>query len=173
MNATSTLVAFGFAVASLTLACSGATKTEEIADDPASTEGSVTAPGKPAKPSDKPATDNGTNSTPAADDKKTDPAPESTDPDEDPTDTVPTQTGVNRVSINEHCCYGAQYFKCPDATACFGGFDVDACLSTCAGPASPCFSKCFEQEASAPAPKGCQAKAAPKGIDCANGNFEF
>ena len=78
-----------------------------------------------------------------------------------------------RVSVNEHCCYGGTYFKCPSTSACFGGFDINACLSTCPGPFDPCFNECFDQLSNAPAPKGCQTTTPPAGVDCANGNINI
>lgn len=83
----------------------------------------------------------------------------------------PGQPG--RVSVNEHCCYGGKYFRCPNSAACFGGFDINACLSTCAGPQNPCFDACFDKLDAAGPPKGCQATAEPKGVDCANGSINI
>ena len=85
---------------------------------------------------------------------------------------TPGQNGQpGRASVNQHCCYGGTYYKCPDSNACFGGYDVNACLSTCPGPFDPCFEECFDKLSNAPPPKGCQTMAAPAGIDCANGNI--
>lgn len=78
-----------------------------------------------------------------------------------------------RVSVNEHCCYNATYYRCPNSAACFGGFDIDACLSTCSGPSDPCFDTCFDKLSSAAAPKGCTITAAPKGVDCAKGQISL
>lgn len=83
----------------------------------------------------------------------------------------PGQPG--RISVNEHCCYTGKYFKCPNSAACFGGFDVNACLSTCAGPQDPCFNACFQKLDAAGAPKGCQSAPEPKGVDCANGSINL
>lgn len=78
-----------------------------------------------------------------------------------------------RVSVNEHCCYNATYYKCPNSAACFGGFDINACLSTCSGPSDPCFDACFDKLSSAGAPKGCAMTTAPKGVDCAKGEISL
>ena len=79
-----------------------------------------------------------------------------------------------RISSNEHCCYGGTYYKCPSSAACFGGFDINACLAVCAGPSDPCFDACFEKLDKAGAPKGCQTGVTPpKGVDCANGSINL
>jgi hypothetical protein len=84
----------------------------------------------------------------------------------------PGQPG--RISVNEHCCYGSQYFKCPNEAACFGGFDISACLDACSGPEDPCFDACFDKLDTAGAPKGCQSNVTPpKGVDCANGSISL
>lgn len=79
----------------------------------------------------------------------------------------------NRVSVGEHCCFNGRYLKCPDANACFGGFDINACLQAC-NPLDPCFEACFDKLNKASAPKGCDANAAPPpGVDCANGQIDL
>jgi len=86
----------------------------------------------------------------------------------------PGQAGqAGRISVNEHCCYGGAYFRCPSAAACFGGFDVNACLDQCAGPQDPCFDACFDKLDAAGPPKGCQSVAPPNGVDCANGSINL
>jgi hypothetical protein len=75
-----------------------------------------------------------------------------------------------RVSVDEHCCYGTTYFRCPNATACFGGFDLGACLSSCADGA--CEDACSASADAAGAPKGCRVTAPPVGVDCTNGSIE-
>lgn len=73
--------------------------------------------------------------------------------------------GGNRVASNNDCCFEGEYFECPDANACFGGFDVGACFEKC-GADLACFSGCNEQLRSAGAPKGCTKKAAPANVRC-------
>jgi hypothetical protein len=81
---------------------------------------------------------------------------------------------MTRIAIDGICCYGGSYFACPNAAACYGGFDVNACLATCNGPEDPCFDACFAKEDSAGPPVGCTAGAAePPGIDCATGTIEI
>jgi hypothetical protein len=54
--------------------------------------------------------------------------------------------------------------------ACFGGFDINACLATCAGPQDPCFQACFDKLDNAGPPTGCESGLPePDGVDCANG----
>ncbi len=132
------------------------------------TTGGNTTPG--AKPGDKPGgkgTPSGNPGTPGTPGNPGDP-PDPNDPG------VPGQNGQpGRVAVNEHCCFGGKYFKCPDVNACLGGFDLDACLANCnAGDA--CFDDCFTKLDNAGAPKGCDANAAPPaGVDCANGNINL
>ena len=79
-----------------------------------------------------------------------------------------------RVSVNEHCCYGAVYYKCPSSAACFGGFDVDACLALCSDSDDVCSDACFDKMGLAGAPKGCQSNVTPpKGVDCPNGSISL
>lgn len=148
-------------------ACSGATPTPETAgtDEPikgaSNSTSSAPAGGTPAKgaPSQAPGS-----STPAA-------PPDPALPD-------PTQAGTDgqpgRVSVNEHCCYGAMYFRCPSTAACFGGFDFDACLAKCAEGDDACSDACSDKEDAAGAPKGCQANVTPPpGVDCANASIDL
>lgn len=87
-------------------------------------------------------------------------------------DGAPGENGGNRIGAGEHCCFNGKYLRCPDTTACFGGFDVNDCLSKCAD--FDCFQQCTDKLDAAGAPKGCDANAAPPaGIDCANGQMGF
>ncbi len=147
-------------------ACSGATSTPETSgtDDPIKGAGETGAPaaGKSAakgSPTQAPGA-----STPAAT-----PDPATPDPAIPP---AGTDGQPGRISVNEHCCYGATYFKCPNAAACFGGFDAEACLAKCGGN-DACADACSAQEDAAGAPKGCQTMAPPKGVDCANGSINL
>jgi hypothetical protein len=80
---------------------------------------------------------------------------------------------VGRVSVNEHCCFAGKYQRCPNSNACFGGFDINACLQGCS-PFDPCFDECFDKMDKAGPPKGCDANAQPPaGVDCANGQINL
>lgn len=80
---------------------------------------------------------------------------------------------VGRVSVNEHCCFAGKYQRCPSSNACFGGFDIDACLQNC-NPLDPCFDECFDKMDKAGPPKGCDANAQPPpGVDCAKGQINI
>jgi hypothetical protein len=82
--------------------------------------------------------------------------------------------GFARIAIDGICCYGSNYFACPNTAACYGGFDINACLATCSGPEDPCFDACFSKEDSAGPPLGCPADMAePPGVDCATGTIQL
>ena len=77
---------------------------------------------------------------------------------------------VGRVASNEHCCFEGRYLRCPNADACFGGFDIGACLASCF-PGDPCFEACFDRLGQG-TPRGCDADAVPPpDVDCANGRI--
>ena len=144
------------------VACSGAKSTPEIGgtDDAVKGAGETTNAPAPGKSSAKDAPT---------------PAPPAATPDPGATPDDANATGTDgqpgRISVNEHCCYGATYFKCPNTAACFGGFDADACLARCADGDNACADACAAKEDAAGAPKGCQTVKPPKGIDCANGSI--
>jgi hypothetical protein len=154
MNTTHGLVAAGWMLA--LVACSGATSTPETqgADPPsagaADAKGGAPGGGTPSKsaPAPKPGTD----------------APATPDP-----NAAGAAGQPGRLSVDEHCCYGATYFRCPSTAACFGGFDIDACIDACVDLDDACLDACAAKEAAAGAPKGCQSLAPPAGVDCANG----
>jgi hypothetical protein len=73
----------------------------------------------------------------------------------------PNSTGGQRSASGTNCCVNGQYFQCPDEAACFGGFDINECLSTCSGPFDPCFDECFNGMNTAGPPKGCRSDVAP------------
>jgi hypothetical protein len=86
-------------------------------------------------------------------------------------DGLPDLGGIRQAS-NEHCCFNGQYLRCPDANACFGGFDINACLQNCR-PGDACFEDCFTNLGTSGAPKGCDANAPqPPNVDCANGRID-
>lgn len=149
----------------LVAACSGASSTPETngTDDPlAGASGANTPAGAkaPAKGASSPG------ATPA-------PAPAPAPPAADPN--APGTAGQpGRISVDEHCCYGAKYFRCPSTAACFGGFDIDACEAKCKDADDACFDACGAAADAAGAPKGCDATVAPPaGVDCANGAIDL
>ncbi len=158
----------------LVVACSGAPAPTGTGQ-PEQTEGTTLPPAKDGEKS----TSNDEGST-GGDAKTTDPS-QTNDPGkpgQNGGDGKPGQPGQNggdgqpgRVSVNEHCCYGGTYYKCPSSNACFGGFDIGACLDTCASPFEPCWDECFDKLSNAGPPAGCQQTAEPAGIDCANGKI--
>ena len=162
MNKLVGLTVTGFMLA--LVACSGATSTPETSgtDDPIKGAGETRAPAAKSPAKDSPAPAPGA-VPPAA-------TPDPATP--DPAGTPGTDGQPGRISVNEHCCYGATYFKCPSASACFGGFDAQACLAKCGG-SDACADACSAQEDAAGAPKGCQTMAPPKGVDCANGSINL
>jgi len=168
---------FGFVVA-----CSGAPAPAPGTGEQEQTEEGTTIPAKDGKKT--PAT-NGekNNETPGNQTPGTpnNPNPNNPNPNNpnpnNPNPNDPGQPGepgqAGRVSVNEHCCYGGAYYKCPNSAACFGGFDVNSCLQGCS-PFDPCWDECFDKLSNAGAPKGCQANAnPPAGVDCANGNINI
>lgn len=79
----------------------------------------------------------------------------------------------SRVAVNEHCCFNGEYLRCPDANACLGGFDLQACLQGCS-PSDPCFAECLDKVQNPGPPVGCDANATPpSGVDCANGRIDL
>lgn len=150
----------GALAAILTAACSGSGGSEPIPDEPkvptAPHAGSTTSP--PA-------------ATPSGGATATEPAK---DPDEDTAGAAGEDGETGRIASGPHCCYQGKYFSCPDETACFGGFDVDACLAACGKGVDTCFDKCFAQLDEAAAPKGCRSDVKPPaGVDCATGNINL
>lgn len=142
----------------LVAACSGATSTPET--DPSPTSGT---PASTTGAKDAPAT------APGAGTPSSTPAPATPDPSQTGTDGQP-----GRLSVNEHCCYGAKYFRCPNSAACFGGFDIDACLGGCADDDDACSDACSAKQDAVGAPKGCQANVTPPaGVDCATGSIDL
>ena len=157
------LTAAGFML--VLVACSGSTTTPETGGTEDPVQGAGDTKGAPAagktSAKDAPPAAPG---TPAAT-----PAPASPDGNQTGTDGQP-----GRISVNEHCCYGATYFRCPNAVACLGGFDADACVAACADGDDACADACAVKEDAAGAPKGCQANVTPpKGVDCANGSIDL
>jgi len=89
-----------------------------------------------------------------------------------PTPTSPGPDGKSgRVAVNQHCCYGGAYYRCPNTAACFGGVDLAVCLSGCTS--ASCFSSCAALLDAAGPPVGCAASTAPAGVDCANGRIDL
>ena len=141
MNKLVGLTVTGFMLA--LAACSGASSTPETigTDDPIKGAGETRAPAaakSPAKDSASLAAGAGTPAT-------------TPDPVIPPAGTPGTDGQPGRISVNEHCCYGATYFKCPNAVACFGGFDGEACLAKCGGNDARA-DACSAQEDAAGAP---------------------
>jgi hypothetical protein len=161
---------FGFVVA-----CSGApapagTGTpEQNEDSTVPVNGSKDANKAPS--TDKDGTSPPTNTTPTSPQNPGTPG-QPGQPGQPGADGQPGEDGQpGRVAVNEHCCYGGTYYKCPSTAACFGGFDINACLDQCPGPFDPCFDACFDKLSNAGPPKGCQTTAAPAGVDCKNGKI--
>lgn len=171
------LVALGTTVGMLG-ACSGSSETSWPRKEPAeqSVVGKTAADASPGAPTKTPSTSPpaGGTSTPSGDDgtggaNGTDGAGGANG-----TDGANGQDGnVGRVSSGPHCCFDGKYLECPSAAACWGGFDVDACISGCADTDDACFDACIDKLGSASAPAGCQSKAAPAGVDCANGRIDL
>jgi len=119
---------------------------------------------------------NGPDGKPGTADDKTQPTPPPNQDEDNPGNQpgVPGQNGqAGRVSVNEHCCFNGKYQRCPNANACLGGFDLNACLANCS-PFDPCFDECFDKIDNAGPPNGCDANAAPPpGVDCANGEINL
>lgn len=156
------------AAAGLTLAlvaCSGATSSPEIrgTEDPVKGAGGTTSAPTPGTSTAKDAP------TPASGTPTGTPGPAAPPADAN----AGTDDEPGRISVNEHCCYGATYFKCPSTAACFGGFDATACVAACGGGDDACADACAAKEEAAGAPKGCQTLAPPKGVDCANGSIQL
>ena len=82
-------------------------------------------------------------------------------------DGLPGLPGLpGNVGDGNDCCFNGKYFHCPNATACFGGFDLDACIQKCGADAN-CIEDCANQLDGTGAPQGCDANAAPPpGFDC-------
>jgi hypothetical protein len=77
-----------------------------------------------------------------------------------------------KIGNGNDCCVNGKYFRCPDPTACFGGFDVTACIGKC-GADVQCIEDCTSQLDETAAPKGCDANAAPPpDVDCELGIFQ-
>ena len=156
-----TLIGSGSLLGLLALvACSGASTPPELGQAP---DAPITDAKTPAK-ADAPA------STPQPET----PAKKSADEPAPPAPDAPVEPGAagSRISVNEHCCFGGKYFNCPNTAACFGGFDVQACLSKCTDTA--CFDACEQKLDTAGAPKGCNGNATPpKGVDCATGEIHI
>lgn len=70
-----------------------------------------------------------------------------------------------RSASNNDCCFQGKYFECPNESACFGGFDVNACIAAC-NEDFDCTMGCVSELDSAGAPKGCTKKAPPAGVRC-------
>jgi hypothetical protein len=178
-------ITFGSLFTLLAVACGGTTTT--TTDEPDTSGGSDKAPsaqspsgggggGGAAAPSGSDAKKGGDPAPAPSSGGSTPPDPGSSPPPPagDPGGTPGQDGSPGRISVNEHCCYGGKYYKCPNSAACFGGFDIDACLAACSGPMDPCWDACFNQLDSAGPPKGCQSGVAePKGVDCANGQINI
>jgi hypothetical protein len=82
-------------------------------------------------------------------------------------DGLPGMPGLpGDVGNGNDCCFNGKYFKCPNPTACFGGFDLQGCIQKC-GTDLDCIGGCTDQVDGTAAPQGCDANAAPPpGLDC-------
>lgn len=80
---------------------------------------------------------------------------------------------AGRMSSGLHCCFESKYLECPTPAACWGGFDVDACIAACDPSDVACIGACVDKLDAAGAPVGCQSKAPPAGVDCANGQIDI
>lgn len=74
-------------------------------------------------------------------------------------------TNGGHVASNGDCCFQGQYFECPNANACFGGFDVNACIDGC-GNDFNCVMDCTSKLSTAGGPKGCTQKTPPANVKC-------
>lgn len=73
---------------------------------------------------------------------------------------------AQRRAKDQHCCYKLAYQRCPDAVACYGGVDLDACVAECAGDATCLTNTCTNRLRNAPAPVGCTPEQAPAEFPC-------
>jgi hypothetical protein len=128
--------------------------------EPGAGQGATTqAEPAPAKKNDdaaKPAADAPKTDAPKADaSKKDEAAPLEADDDDD------DDLGGDAQTV---CCVNGQFFECPNAAACLGGFDINACVEACKD--AKCFQDCASQAQNAGGPKGCTQKAPPAGVTC-------
>lgn len=65
------------------------------------------------------------------------------------------------------CCYNGQYYDCPNAAACTGGFDVGACQQSCGSDVS-CILDCVNKLEAAGGPVGCTVGTPPPNVQCGN-----
>jgi hypothetical protein len=81
----------------------------------------------------------------------------------------------SRIVVNEHCCFNGKYFRCPNANACMGGADPEACIEACDETDVSCIQGCLIGiTSSSKPPTGCDANAIPPpGVDCANGQINI
>ena len=68
--------------------------------------------------------------------------------------------------ITNTCCVNGQFFACPNATACFGGFDLEGCEQACTD--AKCMLACVDQLRNAGPPKGCTKATPPASVQCGN-----
>jgi hypothetical protein len=73
---------------------------------------------------------------------------------------------ARRRAEGEHCCYEGTYQRCPNAAACFGGVELEACVAKCAGDARCLTNVCTSELRHAPPPKGCSPSEAPASFPC-------
>lgn len=147
---------------SLVLACSGSkdgaeTQTPEANNEAAATVPAATTDAKTDEAKTTDTTDAKSDDAGAAPGKGDDDGKADDDDDDD--------KGGDLGAANNACCFKGEFFECPDAKACFGGFDISACIDKCKADID-CFKDCANQLEGASAPKGCTKKAPPANIKC-------
>lgn len=167
------LVGIAIAVA-MQVACSGASSTPPdpyTSDSKATTASSANAPPRAAT-SAAPAPSGAATTAPSA----STPAPPKGTPTTEPRqggDADGENGAAGTIAVDEHCCFGGKYLRCPTTAACLGGFDLDACIDGCGFADVRCIEGCTSKLGNG-GPVGCDATAAPPpGVDCANGTIDI
>jgi secreted trypsin-like serine protease len=74
--------------------------------------------------------------------------------------------GTSRSASGQNCCFNGQYFACPDTAACFGGFDVNACINGCNG-SFDCTMNCLSRMGEVrPPTSACTKTSPPPNVQC-------
>lgn len=117
------------------------------------------APRRPRSASSGAASDGGAARAREQDAGSAPPAPNASNP--------PNPSGSHaRSANNQDCCFDGTYYACPDTTACFGGFDVNACTAACEGDVD-CIVACTHELETAPPPlASCKQSTPPAGVRC-------